>query len=275
MERISIKQVNNGERFFRVPKQLFESPFYKKMSADSKLLYAILKDRFDLSVKNNWIDEEGNIYFIFTVEEIGEMLGCGKDKVIKLKKELKKYDLLEEVRQGLNKPNLIYLGSLKAEKVSKPLKIAEVGKTDFQNSENQSSRNLKNRSQEVEKSECNDTDISDTDISDTDISDTGYLFEEEEEKGDPVKKEKQEEITRKIDKATKYDKEYIFDLVHSKLEEDQYSPQMVSYIMLPFDKRYQYALENMQYASSSEKIAEYVYNGLLAIYNSQVRKKLE
>lgn len=132
MERISIKQVNNGERFFRVPKQLFESPFYKKMSADSKLLYAILKDRFDLSVKNNWIDEEGNIYFIFTVEEIGEMLGCGKDKVIKLKKELKKYDLLEEVRQGLNKPNLIYLGSLKAEKVSKPLKIAEVGKTDFQ-----------------------------------------------------------------------------------------------------------------------------------------------
>lgn len=269
MERISIKQVNNGERFFRVPKQLFESPFYKKMSADSKLLYAILKDRFDLSVKNNWIDEEGNIYFIFTVEEIGAIFGCGKDKVIKLKKELKKYDLLEEVRQGLNKPNLIYLGSLKAEKVSKPLKIAEVGKTDFQNSENQSSRNLKNRSQEVEKSECNDTDSNDTDI-----SDTGYLFEEEEEKGDPVKKEKQEEITRKIDKATKYDKEYIFDLVHSKLE-DQYSPQMVSYIMLPFDKRYQYALENMQYASSSEKIAEYVYNGLLAIYNSQVRKKLE
>ena len=106
MKRISLEQVINGERFFRVPKVLFELDFYKKMSSDSKLLYAILKDRFDLSLKNNWIDD-GNIYFIFTVAEIGEMLGCGKDKVIKLKRELKKYDLLEEVRQGLNKPNLL------------------------------------------------------------------------------------------------------------------------------------------------------------------------
>ena len=140
MERISLAQVNNGERFFRVPKLLFESELYKKMSAESKLLYAILKDRFELSVKNNWIDADGNIYFIFTVEEIGEMLGYGKDKVIKLKKELKKYDLLEEVRQGLNKPNLIYLGSLKVENEAKPLIPAEVGNSDFQNSENQNSR---------------------------------------------------------------------------------------------------------------------------------------
>ena len=46
MKRISLEQVINGERFFRVPKVLFELDFYKKMSSDSKLLYAILKDRF-------------------------------------------------------------------------------------------------------------------------------------------------------------------------------------------------------------------------------------
>ncbi len=166
MKRISLEQVMNGERFFRVPKLLFESDFYKTMSSDSKLLYAILKDRFDLSVKNNWIDAEGNIYFIFTVTEIGEMLGCGKDKVIKLKRELKKYDLLEEVRQGLNKPNLIYLGTLQAEKASNPLVTAEFGKSEFQNSEKPTSRILKNRLQEVGKSESNDTDISDTNYSD-------------------------------------------------------------------------------------------------------------
>ena len=270
MERISIKQVNNGERFFRVPKQLFESPFYKKMSADSKLLYAILKDRFDLSVKNNWIDEEGNIYFIFTVEEIGEMLGCGKDKVIKLKKELKKYDLLEEVRQGLNKPNLIYLGSLKAEKVSKPLKIAEVGKTDFQNSENQSSRNLKNRSQEVGKSESNDTEYSDTDFRETGI----ILFEEDEERASKNLEEKnQDQLSRKVDKATQYDREYIWNLVHEQLLNDNFAETTASYILLNFEDRYQYALSNMKYASSSERIAEYVYNGLLASYNSIIRKQ--
>ena len=145
MERISLKQVNNSERFFRVPKQLFESNFYKRMSADSKLLYAILKDRFELSIKNNWIDKDGNIYFIFTVEEIGDMLGCGKDKVIKLKKELKKYNLLEEVRQGLNKPNLIYLGLLRDENVVKPLVMAEVGKSEFQKSEKPNSRSRKIR----------------------------------------------------------------------------------------------------------------------------------
>lgn len=270
MERISIKQVNNGERFFRVPKQLFESPFYKKMSADSKLLYAILKDRFDLSVKNNWIDEEGNIYFIFTVEEIGEMLGYGKDKVIKLKKELKKYDLLEEVRQGLNKPNLIYLGSLKAEKVSKPLKIAEVGKTDFQNSENQSSRNLKNRSQEVGKSESNDTEYSDTDFRETGI----ILFEEDEERASKNLEEKnQDQLSRKVDKATQYDREYIWNLVHEQLLNDNFTETTASYILLNFEDRYQYALSNMKYASSSERIAEYVYNGLLASYNSIIRKQ--
>lgn len=270
MERISIKQVNNGERFFRVPKQLFESPFYKKMSADSKLLYAILKDRFDLSVKNNWIDEEGNIYFIFTVEEIGEMLGCGKDKVIKLKKELKKYDLLEEVRQGLNKPNLIYLGSLKVEKVSKPLKIAEVGKTDFQNSENQSSRNLKNRSQEVGKSESNDTEYSDTDFRETEI----ILSEDEEEKA-PQKSERknQDQLSRKVDRATQYDREYIWELVYDRLLKENFSKTTSEFILLKFDERYQYALEHMRFARSSEKLAEYVFNGLLAEWNNIVRKR--
>ena len=178
MERISLKQVNNSERFFRVPKQLFESNFYKRMSADSKLLYAILKDRFELSIKNNWIDEDGNIYFIFTVEEIGDMLGCGKDKVIKLKKELKKYNLLEEVRQGLNKPNLIYLGSLRDENVVKPLVMAEVGKSEFQKSENQNSRSRKNRTQEVGKSESNDTESSDTNSNETESDNSSRKAEQ-------------------------------------------------------------------------------------------------
>ncbi|MCB5005397.1 replication initiator protein A [Streptococcus mutans] len=151
MERISLKQIQNAERFFRVPKQFFESSYYKKMSADAKLLYAILKDRFELSVKNNWIDEDGNIYFIFTIEEIANMIGCGKDKAIKLKKELKKYDLLEEVRQGLNRPNLIYLGSLQVKNTAKPLKTAEVGKSEVRNSENQKSRTLKKQSSRSRK----------------------------------------------------------------------------------------------------------------------------
>lgn len=269
MERISLAQVNNGERFFRVPKLLFESELYKKMSAESKLLYAILKDRFELSVKNNWIDADGNIYFIFTVEEIGEMLGCGKDKVIKLKKELKKYDLLEEVRQGLNKPNLIYLGSLKVENEAKPLMPAEVGKSEFRKSENQNSKTLENRSQDFGISEPNDTDSSEPEFSDTDFS-----LEEEEEKApqNPEGKNKGN-LSRKVDKATKYDRDYIWNLVHDQLLKENFSQATADYAMIHFDDRYEYALENMRFASSSEMVAEYVFNGIVAEWNKNIRKQ--
>lgn len=269
MERISLAQVNNGERFFRVPKLLFESELYKKMSAESKLLYAILKDRFELSVKNNWIDADGNIYFIFTVEEIGEMLGCGKDKVIKLKKELKKYDLLEEVRQGLNKPNLIYLGSLKVENEAKPLMPAEVGKSEFRKSENQNSRTLENRSQDFGISEPNDTDSSEPEFSDTDFS-----LEEEEEKApqNPEGKNKGN-LSRKVDKATKYDRDYIWNLVHDQLLKENFSQATADYAMIHFDDRYKYALENMRFARSSEMVAEYVFNGIVAEWNQNIRKQ--
>ena len=269
MERISLAQVNNGERFFRVPKLLFESELYKKMSAESKLLYAILKDRFELSVKNNWIDADGNIYFIFTVEEIGEMLGYGKDKVIKLKKELKKYDLLEEVRQGLNKPNLIYLGSLKVENEAKPLMPAEVGKSEFRKSENQNSRTLENRSQDFGISEPNDTDSSEPEFSDTDFS-----LEEEEEKAPQNSEVKNRvNLSRKVDKATKYDRDYIWNLVHDQLLKENFSQATADYAMIHFDDRYAYALENMKYASSSERIAEYVFNGIVAEWNQNIRKQ--
>lgn len=269
MERISLAQVNNGERFFRVPKLLFESELYKKMSAESKLLYAILKDRFELSVKNNWIDADGNIYFIFTVEEIGEMLGYGKDKVIKLKKELKKYDLLEEVRQGLNKPNLIYLGSLKVENEAKPLIPAEFGNSDFQNSEIPNSGTLENRIQDFGISEPNDTDSNDTDSSEPEFS-----LEEEEEKAPQNSEVKNRvNLSRKVDKATKYDRDYIWNLVHDQLLKENFSQATADYAMIHFDDRYEYALENMKYASSSERIAEYVFNGIVAEWNQNIRKQ--
>lgn len=132
MERITVEQVENGERFYRLPKALFELDKYKKMSSDSKFLYAILKDRAELSIKNKWIDSEGCVYFIFTINELKEMTGWGKDKIIKLKKELARYELLEEEREGLNKPNRLYLGKIKIELStgSKPVKSTEVGKSE-------------------------------------------------------------------------------------------------------------------------------------------------
>ncbi len=37
-----------------------------KLSNDAKIAYALLKDRLELSIKNNWFDESGDI-FSFTL----------------------------------------------------------------------------------------------------------------------------------------------------------------------------------------------------------------
>lgn len=140
MRRISVEQVQTSERFYRIPKVLVESVYYRQMSTESKFTYAILKDRFELSLKNNWVDENGDVYLIFTVEELQSILGYGKNKVIKIKKELAEYGLLEEVRQGLNKPNLLYLGNVTSDlenvnsdfPQAKPLPEAEVSKSNLQ-----------------------------------------------------------------------------------------------------------------------------------------------
>lgn len=164
MKRISARQVQSSERFYRVPKIFVESPIYKKMSTDAKFTYAILKDRFELSLRNNWIDKNGDVYLIYTVTELQEILGYGNKKVIKLKKELQEYGLLEEVRQGLNKPNLLYLGNVDfsiEENHSKPLLSAEVSKRHFQKNQG----NVKTTLQEMSKRHANDTENSETEIS--------------------------------------------------------------------------------------------------------------
>ena len=48
--------------FYRVPKALIKVDLFEKMSGDAKLLYAVLRDRMNLSLKNGWQDENGNAY---------------------------------------------------------------------------------------------------------------------------------------------------------------------------------------------------------------------
>ncbi|OTN82271.1 replication initiator protein A [Enterococcus faecium] len=91
---------------------------YLNLSNDAKITYMLLKDRFDYSVKNNWVDSDDNIFFIFTVEELMKLLQCREGKVSKIKKELEKAGLLKQKRGRINKcdgkiesmPNLLYLG---------------------------------------------------------------------------------------------------------------------------------------------------------------------
>ena len=91
-------------------KALFTDERFKSISAEAKILYGILLDRMSLSRKNGWLDEQGRVFIIFTLEEVMEAIGCADQKATKLLNELdSKAGLIERKRQGLGKPNLIFV----------------------------------------------------------------------------------------------------------------------------------------------------------------------
>ena len=98
-----------AETYYQLPKIFFTNSKYKKMSSDAKIAYALLKDRFNYSIRNNWCDEDNHIYFVYTVKDLQEILDCGTEKISKIKKELERAELLHQKRMGLNKPNRLYL----------------------------------------------------------------------------------------------------------------------------------------------------------------------
>ncbi len=146
MEFIPYKSNETLEnRYYQIPQELFENSLYKdKLNSDSKILYAFIIDRLTLSQKNNWIDSENNIYLIFTRQEVQDKLGLSEKTVIKASKQLAETKLIFEKRQGLGKPNLIYVGKIQHEE------IAEQENLQLQNCKNYSSRDVKSTVQELE-----------------------------------------------------------------------------------------------------------------------------
>ncbi len=157
--------------FYRIPKVLFTESCFKSLSTDAKALYGILLDRMNLSAKNGWIDAEGRVYIIFTTEEIMEAMGCANQKATRLLAELEKdIGLIERKRQGLGKPNLIYVKNF--------IRPDILQESHFQNHENHDSGSVKITGQESWKSHGNNTDNSNTEYSDTDLfSSTGRTEE--------------------------------------------------------------------------------------------------
>ena len=100
-------------KYYQIPQELFVNEKYKKkLNSYSKILYAFLLDRLSLSQKNHWIDEDNNVYLIFTREEVQEKLNLSDKTVTKSFKILMEVNLVQEKRQCLGKPNLIYVGKI-------------------------------------------------------------------------------------------------------------------------------------------------------------------
>ena len=105
-----------SHKYYQIPQELFESSLYKdNLNSDSKILYAFLLDRLSLSNRNHWVDNNNRIFLIFTRQEVQEKLGLSEKTVTKAFKQLSDVNLIEEKRQGLGKPNLIYVAKIQYE----------------------------------------------------------------------------------------------------------------------------------------------------------------
>ncbi len=130
--------------FYQIPKELFVNPYYKNLNSDSKLLYSLLLDRLSVSMKNEWIDEEGNIFLIFSRKEAQEKLNLSDKTVTKAFRQLTDVKLIYEKKQGFKKNNIIYVG-----------KINHISTANITSRKNYDSRNGKTTSQESENLRCN------------------------------------------------------------------------------------------------------------------------
>ncbi|MGL9969221.1 replication initiator protein A [Enterococcus sp. DIV1420a] len=106
------------ELYYQFPEVFITSDKYATMSDSTKIAYMLLKARLEFSINKNQVDEEGNVYFIYTVNELCEVLNCGNKKAIRIKKELENFGLLLQVDMGFNKKmgkrnaNRLYLAEL-------------------------------------------------------------------------------------------------------------------------------------------------------------------
>ena len=164
-------QSGNLFSYFRIPKALFQDCRFRQLSTDARTLYGILLDRMSLSVKNGWLDEQGQVYIIYTVREVQESLCCAEHKAVKLFRELEGMDLIERKRRGLGRPSLIYVKDF-----SSGLPKAQV-----QNCPNSNSGAAESAILEQPKPQANKTDKNKTEWNDPDHVYSGGIREQLED----------------------------------------------------------------------------------------------
>lgn len=109
---MKLQKISKAEKlrnqFYKMPKWLFDGEF-SKLSNNAKILYTLLADRNELSIANDFVDSEGYIFQYFTRVEAQGILNVSKQTAVNTFKELVCAGLIIDVRQGMNKANMIYL----------------------------------------------------------------------------------------------------------------------------------------------------------------------
>lgn len=206
MNEINYYKVNEtlNNKYYQIPQELFVNRLYKEnLNSDSKILYAFLLDRLSLSQKNHWFDKEGRVYLIFTREEVQNKLCLSEKTVTKAFKQLSDVNLIVEKRQGLGKPNLIYVGKIQHENINN---FVHTENLPVLNSKNYSSGEVENTILDMENLPTINTNTIKTNIINTDS--INPQKNEEYISLDEVKKK------CKLDEFTKEEKSILEDVIN-------------------------------------------------------------
>ena len=109
-----LMKLNNIISYYhmQMPRWLFSDSGYSDMTLESKVAYTFLLNRFQLSRRNGWVNRYGEVYVIYTREDLAREMQISYRKAIACFKELTEKHLVWEQRQGRGLPNRIYLAEV-------------------------------------------------------------------------------------------------------------------------------------------------------------------
>ncbi|MFI3175492.1 MAG: replication initiator protein A [Bacillota bacterium] len=99
--------------FLQMPRVMIEKEIAQfKLSINEKFLYILLLDRISLSAKNNWVNDEGNVFVFYKLEEIAKQMECSKTTAKKTLDGLVSKNFVVKESRGIGKANRIYVGNV-------------------------------------------------------------------------------------------------------------------------------------------------------------------
>lgn len=124
MRAIKREDIENNT-YYQTPKWLFDLLLEGKITPGAYCLYVLMYDRTRISLENNWVDEDGEIYIEYSWESMR------KNRKVKsntqIKRDLEKlYELnLLQVKRQYRDSNIYYLNIYSENKESKIIQIVE------------------------------------------------------------------------------------------------------------------------------------------------------
>lgn len=102
------------QKFYKFPQVLLtKGRLFRGLSLEAKTLYMLIRDRQELAYKLNDPEPDGRCPVYFTIQEVMDTFQCGNKKAVRIFRELEEWDMIERVRQGMNRASKIYAKPLK------------------------------------------------------------------------------------------------------------------------------------------------------------------